>query len=100
MKTFFIISIILIAVQFAISQETYSSKNVVTNSPVEELLQVSVPQPPSISGYLDRVDYKTYRFIANSYGATEYEWHIAGPGGMIKSTLIPQHFDLTLFISS
>lgn len=89
MKTFFIISIILIAVQFAISQETYSSKNVVTNSPVEELLQVSVPQPPSISGYLDRVDYKTYRFIANSYGATEYEWHIAGPGGMIKSIEYP-----------
>lgn len=86
MKAIIVLFFVIFTSQYAISQSMFdanSENRNNINNPSANIVQSDVPAPPSISGYLDNAEYKAYRFNAYSSGATEYEWHVAGPGGVI-----------------
>lgn len=99
-------NIILILLFFLTSQYTHSQLKSDTNS--VNIIEIkssnikavsSIPSPPTISGYLDNREYKTYRFIAQSPGATEYEWHFSAQGDMIKSITYPYNDEALVYFN-
>lgn len=46
------------------------------NAPTETFAIATVPEPPTITYYMESSANKSYSFRANSVGATEYEWHV------------------------